>query len=319
MITLLALCTGFILAIMITLNGQLTQTYNMFLAIVIIHVVGVLFALCLCLIKKIKLDLFYVKPRWLYLGGAIGVFTTIANNISFGQISMTSIIALGLFGQLMISVVVDTFGLFKMEKRSFKKSNLVILIFALLGILMMLDNSVWQGKVAVFMSIAAGVSVVMNRTVNAQLAQHIGDLPSSLVNHLVGLPITIIILFFVYQMRWVPLNYSLSLNPLIYLGGALGVITVVLSNITVYKIPAFKLTVLVFVSQLFTGICVDLLFGLNIDNASFMGGIVVALGIVIGLIIERVIKEKERKEEERKLRLKRLEEIHFERVYKKFK
>lgn len=295
MYSMLTLLTGFILAIMITLNGQLTQYTNLYIAIVVIHVVGVLFAYLLCKLKRIPLHLFGTKPKWLYLGGSIGAFTTIANNVAFGQISMTSIIALGLLGQLVISLIIDSFGLFQMEKRPLKKSNVVVLAFSLIGIFMMLDNSVLVGMVAVFISIASGIAVVLNRTINARLAEDIGDLPCSLVNHLVGLPITILIAVIAFQLRIIPSQIVLPSNPIVYVGGALGVLVVFLSNITVMKVPAFKLTVLVFISQIFTGVCIDLVLGLSVNNTSFVGGILIACGILLELVYSKNQLDKENK------------------------
>lgn len=288
MYSMLTLLTGFILAIMITLNGQLAQSTNLYFAIVVIHIVGVLFAYLLCKFKKIRLDIFKVKQKWLYLGGLIGVFTTIANNIAFGQISMTSIIALGLLGQLVISLFIDSFGLFHMEKRPLKKSNVVVLVFSLIGISMMLDNSVLVGKIAVFISITSGVAVLLNRTINARLAEKVGDLPSSLINHLVGLPVTIIIATIAVFSHVIPNQIILPNNPIIYLGGALGVLVVFLSNITVMKVPAFKLTVLVFISQIFMGVCIDLVLGLSVNNTSFIGGLLISLGILLELVYSKL-------------------------------
>ncbi len=71
----------------------------------------------------------------MYSGGAIGVFTTFGNNLSYGRISMTSIVALVLFGQTVISLLIDSFGLMGMESARLKNVPVIGLVFALAGML----------------------------------------------------------------------------------------------------------------------------------------------------------------------------------------
>lgn len=286
MYQLLSLLNGIILAFMISINGELAEKYDAFTAAVIIHIVGSLFALLICILKKNKKHLWDHKPRWIYLGGAIGVFTTVFHNLAFGYISITSVIALGLLGQAVTSLVIDIFGLFSMKKRPFKKYTLIGLGFSVFGILIMIDTTIMTAVFAIVISFASGISVVLSRTVNARLAEKTDALYSSLVNHLVGLPITILIALVVSKMDLFAVATSNSFQPWIYLGGVIGVIVVMLFNITVPKVPALKLTLLVFIGQVFTGIILDVIVGNNYSDKSFFGGIVIALGVAINMIIE---------------------------------
>lgn len=295
MYQLLSLINGVILAFMISINGKLSEKYNAFTAAAIIHVVGSLFALLICALKKDKKHLWSHKPKWIYLGGAIGVFTTVFNNLAFGYISITSVIALGLLGQTITSLVIDIFGLFGMEKRPLKKYSLIGLGFSVFGIFMMVDTSIMTAVFAIVISFASGISVVLSRTVNARLAEKTDALYSSLANHLVGLPITILIALATSKMDLFAVAESGSFQPWIYLGGIIGVIVVVLFNITVPKVPALKLTLLVFVGQVFAGIILDAMVGKNYSDKSFFGGIVIALGIAINMIIEWINAAKEQK------------------------
>ena len=285
MYQLFSVLTGLILAVMIAINGHLSEQYGVFTAAMIIHIVGVIFAFCLCLLRKEKYRLPARVPIWIYSGGVIGVITTVCNNLSFGHISMTSILALGLFGQMVTALLIDCLGLFGMKKHPFRKASLTGFLFAVAGIVMMLDSTVTAAAYAVLFSLGAGVSVVLSRTVNAHLSQQVGALQGSLINHLAGLPITIIIVLLTASGRAVPAPAS-SLPAWIYLGGALGVVTVLLCNITVPKVPAFRLTVLTFIGQFFTGICLDFFAGNDQPDASFTGGMVIALGIAINMGID---------------------------------
>lgn len=318
MYQLLALLTGLTVAVMVSLNGHLSQQYGTYLAAVIIHIVGSLAALLMCAVKKEKRLIRKRFPVWFYLGGAIGAFTTLFNNFAFGHISMTSIVALGLLGQTVTSLAIDGLGLFGMEKRPFQRSTLIGVAFSLAGMIFMLDRSVTQAVYAVFFSLGAGITVVLSRSVNARLAEEVGPLRGSLINHLVGLPVTVIIAMLAFMAA--PSNWNVAFSPRlwIYLGGVLGVVTVLLCNVTVPKIAAFSLTVLTFVGQFFTGIILDIASGSGYSNAYFVGGIIIAVGIAVTLAAERVAYIKAKKQEAYWARLKSIEDEHRQKVYGKY-
>ncbi|QQO08685.1 DMT family transporter [Breznakiella homolactica] len=319
MYQLLALITGVTLAVMVSVNGNLSRQYGVFPAAVIVHVVGVLFAFLLCILRKEKRTLRGHSPVWIYLGGVIGVFTTVFNNFAFGYISMTSIIALGLLGQMVTAQIIDHFGLFGMERRPFRKVSLIGWIFSLFGIFLMLDRSAAAAVFAVCLSFGAGISVVLSRTVNARLAEKVGALRGSLVNHLVGLPVTVIIAVFAARAVFPAADPVISPPPWIYFGGALGVISVLLCNLTVPRISAFLLTVLTFVGQVFTGILLDSVTGGGYSNATFAGGITIAAGIAVNLIAEQVVLVRERKQTACLERLRRTEDEYQRRLVEKYR
>ncbi len=282
---LLALLTGSILSIMILINGNLTVYYGVYFAAVIIHVVGSGFAFILRTLQKERKPLFTHGPKWIYLGGAIGVFTTVFNNFAYGHISLTSIVALGLLGQSVTSLIIDTFGLFGMKKQLLDKRSIPGLIISVSGILFMLDRSVSYAFLAVLLSLGSGITVVLSRTANARLAEKTGALQGSLINHLVGLPCTIIIALRAGELT--PNLSGVATRPWIYLGGVLGVVIVLLNNLTVPKVTAFRLTLLTFVGQVFTGVFFDLLLGADISSVSFLGGVIIVAGLAVNLVVER--------------------------------
>lgn len=250
--TILSLLSGVVIAVMILWNGQLTNGYGNYAAAVIIHVVGTLFSGVLCLAGQRKI--FAKVPLWAYLGGAIGVLSTLFNNYAFAHITMTSIVALGLLGQSITSILLDRFGWLGASKRPFDWSVVVALLCAPVGIALMLDGSVSRSLPAVILSLGAGVTVVLSRMVNARLAAETSPLAGSFVNHLVGLPICIVLLLLVGQ--WTTPGVG-SIAPWMYCGGMLGVTTVLLFNMIVPRVSAFRLTLLSFVGQVFTGVMLE--------------------------------------------------------------
>ena len=277
MYNLLSLLAGVAIAILVTLNGQLSSAHGVFVSAVIIHIVGILFAILLLLILRKKFTFKSTCPGWAYLGGVIGVLTTVFNNFSFGKISVTSILALGLFGQTVTALLFDHFGILGTKKQTFKLTSLFGLVFAFGGILMMFDASV-----------AAGVCNVLSRSVNAVLANEIGALQGSLINHIAGLPVCVVVLFLLGRNE---LNTAFTFHgstPWIYIGGAFGVIAVLLYNIVVPKVPAFYVTLLAFIGQVFAGLLIDVMMNNGYSKRTMIGGVLVSVGVGINMILEQM-------------------------------
>ena len=282
----LTILTGVLLAVMVSINGNLTAQYGMFPAAVIVHAVGVITALILCTAQKEKKKLTGHKPFWIYLGGAVGAATTVFQNQAFGTISMTSIVALGLLGQTAMSLFVDGFGLMGMKRHRFPKENIPGLALSFIGILTMFDSSISvSATVAIIISFGAGITVVLSRAFNAKLAECTGALRSSLIAHLVGLPVTILIAVLLVRENPLERVAAMPFRPWIYIGGAMGVFVILLCNLTVPKISAYQLTVLTFVGQIFTGILLDLFIGNDNQNATFWGGLIIAFGIALNYFL----------------------------------
>ena len=196
----------------------------------------------------------------------------------------TGIIALGLAGQMITALIIDTFGLFGMKKHPFRKSSVAGLVFSLAGILVMLDTSVAAGIYAVFFSLAGGITVVLSRTVNARLSARTGEMQSSFFNHIVGLIVSIFAALLAAEpLKAVPFSFG---KLWMYSGGMMGVLIVLLYNITVPKVSAFHLTLLSFIGQVFTGIIIDLLLKVEYSKASFTGALLVTIGIVLNMVLE---------------------------------
>lgn len=282
----MCLLSGVILAIVITTNGSLTGVYGPYIGAVIIHIVGTVVAFVV--MKAARQGW---KPQkkiglWMYCGGLIGILTTVFQGVAFGEIGVTAILALGLFGQTTTSLVVDTFGLFGMERRAASKETAAGVLVSLCGIGYMLLNAGDVKLYAYLMAIASGVSGVVSRLVNARLAGYTSPLGSSFINHWVGLLGSVVLLLMV-QPDFLS-GLQMPVAPLwVYLGGAWGVFMIVLWNIAGPKVSAFQLTLLSFVGQVFTGIFIDWMLGDGFSQQTFIGGGFVVIGVLLNMLAER--------------------------------
>ena len=279
----LSLLTGIIISVMIAFNGALTEEYGVYTATLLIHLAGLLLISLIVLIKRE--NPFLKRHSWfLYLGGAIGVFTTIANNVSFGRISVSAILALMLFGQSVAGIIVDRYGLFNMPKHPFAKRKLFGAALVLCGIAVMLSDF---EIIAIIFSFIAGVLIVISRSLNAQLSGLTTIRVSSFFNYFMGFFASIPFLLILGGSEINLAEFSFSPNWYIYFGGILGVCVVLLSNVTVVKVSAFYLTLLVFVGQVFSGVLVDMVISQEFSHRIIIGGIFVAAGLCLDLILDR--------------------------------
>ena len=279
-----SLMIGILVAVMIALNGGLTTLYGMYAATVIIHIVGLILIGGIILLRREKP---FAKrlPWYLYIGGVLGVATTASVNFAFGKISLSAILALGLFGQSVAGALVDQFGWFGMKKHPFRAFQIpgILLVAGGIGWMMGGGFTLWP-VLTVFLS---GVLLVISRSYNARLADETSVYVSTFFNYVCGLAtaIPVFLLFGRNEAIWAGL--VLSPNWWIYLGGAIGVATVWLSNIVVVKIPQLYITLLMFVGQVFTGVILDALLDGAFSTANIIGGALVALGLALNLLFER--------------------------------
>lgn len=132
-----AILIGILITIMVTFNGILESHIGNYLAVLIIHIVG-LTSISLILIMKREKPVFKKGiPYYLYSGGAIGILLVLVNNICFSNLGASLTLSLGVFGQLLLSSVIDHFGLMGMDVYKFQPKKLIGFSIILIGIVIM--------------------------------------------------------------------------------------------------------------------------------------------------------------------------------------
>jgi len=134
---LLSAFIGALIAIMIMINGTLSNAFGNYTSTVIIHIIGLLSMIFVLLLSRSNLKIVKGIPLYFYSAGAIGVFTVLFNNLSFSKLGVSITLALGLLGQSLSSIIIDHFGLMGMKVIKFQKRKLFGLILITLGILVM--------------------------------------------------------------------------------------------------------------------------------------------------------------------------------------
>ncbi|CAM4227064.1 membrane protein [Bacillus manliponensis] len=134
---LLAIVIGAFMAIMIPMNGILSEMTGIYKGSVLIHIIGFIGIIIVLFMNKEKIEFQKGIPMYLYSAGAIGVFTVLFISMSFSSLGVSLTIALSLLGQSVTSIVVDHFGLLGMKIMKFEQKKLIGLSLIASGIIVM--------------------------------------------------------------------------------------------------------------------------------------------------------------------------------------
>ena len=283
MYSLAALLAGVLIAVMVAFNGELSMLYGVYAATALTHLVGLAVVLPLCIAGREKLFAKNV-PWYLYLGGVMGVLITVCNNISFGRISVSSMLALGLFAQSILGFAVDHYGLMGMPRHPFGSKKLFGLALTFAGIAVMTDTF---DALAVSASLLAGAVLLVSRTISARLAERTSLRVSTFYNYLIGFFVALPVVALLGRAEPVFSAPAFSPRIWVYLGGAVGVCVVILLNLTVTRVSAFGLSLLLFIGQVFAGLVIDILFLDAFSPRLLAGGLLVAAGLAANAFVDK--------------------------------
>lgn len=141
--------------------------------------------------------------------------------------------------------------------------------------------------IAILLSILSGITNVVARIINSNLAKIIGLFQGTLFNYIIGLIVSLLFLVFNTKSINFTSDTFLSIPVWAYLGGMLGVLVVVISNYLTPRISAFYLTLLMFIGQLFAGIIIDYIATRELSIGKVIGGIFVLAGLSYNLYFDK--------------------------------
>jgi len=128
---------------------------------------------------------------------------------------------------------------------------------------------------------------MVSMLINAGLAQKIGAFQGALINYAVGLLGTLLIILLILITGNFNTGNLSGIPFYAYLGGFVGVMVVVASNIVIPKIPVLYTTILIFIGQIFTGIILDYFRVGSISNGKVIGGILIIAGMFYNSYVDK--------------------------------
>lgn len=117
MYLLLGLFVGSLLPIQTAFNSKMRGiVQSPFLASLFSFAIGTLFLALIAIFQGVPLlitsDVFARTPWWAYLGGLLGMLGLTANILLFPILGSVQTVILPILGQLLMSILIDHFGLF---------------------------------------------------------------------------------------------------------------------------------------------------------------------------------------------------------------
>lgn len=149
----------------------------------------------------------------------------------------------------------------------------------------------------ILISILSGVSIVVARTVNSNLAEKLGLLEGTFYNFLTGLMLSIILLIINWNNEIVSQLINSQIPLWAYLGGLFGIGIVLLSNYVIPRVSAFYVTILVFLGQLLIGYVIDYFTMGTVSMTKLLGGLLVLIGMSYNLYVDNAPESKKRPSE----------------------
>jgi len=281
----LSMLAGMLVSVMVVFNGRLSEMASPGWSLIIIHVSGIL-AVGLAMLLRKDRPRMGSHPPWWYIGGLIGIVTTMFNLYAFGRISVSAMLALALLGESLASLAADHVGFMGLPRRPMRAEKLLGGLVILAGILIMLTDF---ELLAVILSLLVGINVLWSRLVNARLARSVGIYSTTLVNYLVGLLGALLVLL-VSGVHPMPALGGPFTN---YLGGALGALIVLISNFVVGRIASFYMTLVMFVGQVMASLLLDMMLLGAFPVRIALGGLLVLAGLTLSLLQDRARARKE--------------------------
>lgn len=279
---ILASIASVLVSFMIFVNGKSLNYFNLYTSLTLINLVGLITTFIFLLVTKNNLLIKKKVKPYYFLGGVVGYLLTFFNVVAFNKIPLSSIIALALLGQVLTSLIIDNFGLFKMKINKISKNNVLGIIIISIGIITMLYQTPFK-VIPILFAFLSGITIVITRQLNAGLSYFSNAYTSSLYNFLTGFIFSSIILFisyFISDSKCFTSSFGIS-DAWVLLGGVIALIINILLNISVSHLSSFNMTLIIFSGQLLTGIFLDYIslgiFSLKI----FLGSVFALTGLFI--------------------------------------
>lgn len=235
---IIGLLAGAFIAIQSAVNARLRQHLGFaFLTSFVSFLVGLIFLLILSLILGSPLifnsETLFAVPLWAWTGGLLGMFGLTANVLIFPKLGGVQTAIMPILGQVLMGVLIDTFGLLKSLQIAISTIRLIGIGLVLLGVFVAIvlpqlkalkqktNNEnlwLWRG-----LGIVGGMALATQAAVNGELGRQLGSsLSAATTSFLVG-TITLFLTVLFYEKSLPNLFKSAKAKPIwIWSGGILG-------------------------------------------------------------------------------------------------
>lgn len=138
-----------------------------------------------------------------------------------------------------------------------------------------------------FAAIMIGLTIVVSMTQNSRLEKDIDIKQVTLLNFITG-SIGTLILFIIggHELKdFIPLT---TMPWYGYIGGVLGVVSVTLCTITMKHLSVITASMLMYTGQMFIGIVIDVLRGIDFSIGRIIGCVLIVLGVYFNSYMDTI-------------------------------
>ncbi len=130
----LVLLSGFLVACMEAFNGILSTHIGLYATSFVVHAIGiVLLVFYIRFILKEKISILHA-PAYVYTCGILGMTLVVLTSFVVSQVGVVITNAFSLAGQLVLSIIMDHYGMFGVKQQSFDKKRIPCLCVIALGL-----------------------------------------------------------------------------------------------------------------------------------------------------------------------------------------
>ncbi|MBR4015740.1 MAG: DMT family transporter [Anaerotignum sp.] len=131
---------GIFQGLMISLNAQLGNYYSLFGICFFVHAIAAVLLIGYIRWKEKRIITFRGAPWYVFLVGFMGVAIVSTSSWCTLRIGATAMLSLSVIGQMLSSALVDHYGWFGVEKRSFHLKYLPCYILMLAGVFLVVNG-----------------------------------------------------------------------------------------------------------------------------------------------------------------------------------
>ena len=216
-------------------------------------------------------------PFWGLLGGVFGGFFVMMQGFVAAAIGVALFSVGVVAGQAMAALIIDNFGLLSMTKRQITLARLLGLVLTFSGLVITADLGSYSFTPLILFAVLAGAGTGVQQALNGRIRATSGSpVLATLINFVAG---TLLIALALLISGHVQVA-SFPTNPLLYLGGAMGVTFIFLQVVVVQHIGTLALGI----SMLFGQLCGSLLLDLVIPVSDRSVTSATLIGILLALV-----------------------------------
>ena len=211
---------------------------------------------------------------WAYLGGALGIYVVLSAILVFPRIGGVQTVAIPIFGQMLMSHLIDYFGWFAMDKRPLSLINILGLIILVIGIVftVILPDYLEQKHLATaekhmkksgklfwqILALLSGFCLAIQPAVNGHLGIGISSgIQAALISFLIGTILLIAINVILKQMTSVKMAFQKKAPWWFYMGGFLGALYVFFALVITPEIGTGAFVIFVLIGQMIVSLLID--------------------------------------------------------------